>query len=319
MSSRAVPIACRSLTKRFGGSPVVDDLTFEVEAGTITGFVGANGAGKTTTLRMILGLVAPSAGEALVNGRPYGELERPRKAVGAVLDGAGAHPSHTAQAHLAIIATAAGLPRARVDEVLDLVELSGHGTRRIGSLSLGMRQRLALAAALLGDPPVLVLDEPMNGLDPPGMIWMRDLLRRLVAEGRAILISSHLLAQLAEVADRVVIIDRGRLVADASLTDLLAARSRAVEVRCAHPTALADAMRAQGAAVTVDGDLLVIEGTTAREAGETASAVGAGPVYQLAERAGTFEEVYADLAGTIVRPAGITDRPVSNTTGGNGR
>lgn len=313
MRSQPAPITCRSLTKRFDGQPVVDDLTFEVTAGTVTGFVGANGAGKTTTLRMILGLVAPSAGEALVNGRPYGELERPRETVGAVLDGAGAHPAHSARAHLAVIAAAVGLPRQRVDDVLALVELAGHATRRVGSFSLGMRQRLALAAALLGDPPILVLDEPVNGLDPPGIIWMRDLLRRLATEGRAILISSHLLAQLAEVADRVVIIDRGRLVADGSLTDLLAGRSRAVEVRCAHPGALADAMRARGAAVTVDGDLVVIEGATAREAGETASEVGAGPVYQLGERAGTFEDVYVDLAGTIARPSGATTSERSAT------
>jgi ABC-2 type transport system ATP-binding protein len=193
-----------------------------------------------------------------------------------------------------------------VGEVLDLVELGEHAARRVGAYSMGMRQRLALAGAMLGDPPILILDEPTNGLDPPGIIWMRDLLRGLAAEGRAVLVSSHLLAELAEVAQRVVIIDRGRLVADTSLAELLAGRSRAVEMRCAHPAAMADAMLARGALVTLDGDLLVIEGITAREAGEIASTVGAGPVHQLNERAGSFEDAYLELAGTLGRPTTIT-------------
>src|SRR5687768_12741894 len=221
MSSQYSAISCRSLTKRFGDRAAVDDLSFDVHGGSVTGFVGANGAGKTTTMRMLLGLVAASSGQALVDGRPYTALDHPRRSVGAVLDGPGAHPAHSARAHLSIIATAAGLPPGRVAEVLDLVELADDGGRRVGTFSMGMRQRLALAAAMLGDPPVLVLDEPVNGLDPPGIIWMRDLLRRLSAEGRAILISSHLLAELAEVADHMVIIDRGRLVADASLADIV--------------------------------------------------------------------------------------------------
>jgi ABC-2 type transport system ATP-binding protein len=307
MSSRTAAISCRSLTKRFDGKPVVDDLTFDVEPGTITGFVGANGAGKTTTMRMILGLVAPSSGDALVAGHPYAELHHPRRQVGAVLDGPGAHPAHTARGHLAITATAAGLPLSRVAEVLDFVELTDHAARRVGAFSLGMRQRLALAGALLGDPPILVLDEPVNGLDPPGIIWMRDVLRRLAGDGRAVLVSSHLLSELAEVASHMVIIDRGRLVADSPLAELLAGRSRVVEMRCADPAAMTAALRSRGALVTVDGDLLVIEGLTAREAGEIAARAGAGPTYQLNERAGTFEDAYFELAGTIGSPATVDD------------
>ena len=299
MSSRPPAIACRSLTKRFDGPAVVDDLSFEVAAGSITGFVGANGAGKTTTMRMILGLVAPTAGLALVNGRAYGDLEHPRREVGAVLDSPGAHPSHTARAFLAMTATAAGLPATRVGEVLELVDLTEHARRRVGGFSTGMRQRLALATAMLGDPSILLLDEPVNGLDPPGIIWMRDFLRRLADDGRAVLVSSHLLAELAEVATRVVIIDRGRLVADATLEELLTGRSRSVELRCADPDAMATAVRARDLAITRDRDLLVIEGLTAREAGELAATVGAGPIYHLNERAATFEDAYFALAGTL--------------------
>jgi ABC-2 type transport system ATP-binding protein len=298
MSSRCSGITCTSLTKRFDGRAVVDDLSFEVPAGTITGFVGANGAGKTTTMRMILGLVAPSSGSALVNGRAYRTLEHPLREVGAVLDGPGAHPGHTATTHLGLVAIAADLPVARVAEVLDLVGLTDHGERRVGRFSLGMRQRLALAGALLGDPTTLILDEPVNGLDPPGILWMRELLRRLADDGRAVLVSSHLLGELAEVADRMVIIDRGRLVADAPLEELLAGR-RTVELVCAHPALMVAALGERGAVVTTDGDALVIEGRSAREVGELAGLLDAGPVYRLTERAGDFEDAYFELAGTI--------------------
>lgn len=298
MRSQNSTIACRSLTKVFGGPAVVDDVSFDVPAGTITGFVGANGAGKTTTMRMLLGLVAPSAGAALVNGRPYRALKHPRRQVGAVVDGPGAHPGHTARTHLTVIATAAGLPVGRVEEALDLVDLTEHASRRVAGFSMGMLQRLALAGALLGDPGVLILDEPVNGLDPPGILWVRDMLRRLADEGRALLVSSHLLPELAEVADRVLIIDRGRLVADTSLDELLAGRSRSVEVRCADPARMAEVVTAREFKVDFDGDLLIIHGMPAREAGEIVSAIGAGPVYWLTERASSFEDVYFELAGS---------------------
>jgi ABC-2 type transport system ATP-binding protein len=219
------PVACRSLSKTFGGPPAVDDLSFEVAAGTITGFVGANGAGKTTTMRMLLGLVSPTSGQALIAGQPYRELIDPRHQVGAVLDRPGAHPRHTARTHLRILAAAAAVDRSQVEEVLGLVDLAHAGDTRVGTFSLGMRQRLALAAALLADPPILLLDEPVNGLDPRGILWMRDLLRGLAGEGRAILVSSHLLSELAEIAHRVVIIDHGRLIADAAIDELADGRS----------------------------------------------------------------------------------------------
>jgi ABC-2 type transport system ATP-binding protein len=261
---------------------------------------------------MILGLVTPSAGEALVLGRRYRDLDQPRRLVGAVLDGPGAHPGHTARAHLGILATAAGLPRHRVGEVLDLVGLTEHAGRRVGGYSTGMRQRLALAGALLGDPGLLILDEPVSGLDPPGILWMRDLLRRLADEGRAVLVSSHLLTELAEVAHRVVIIDRGRLVADSTLRDLLNGGRRVVELRCADPSVLADALQARGAAVVErNGDLLVVEGTSAEEAGELASAVGAGPLYWLSERTSRFEDAYFQLAGSLV------ERSAASSGGGD--
>jgi ABC-2 type transport system ATP-binding protein len=202
-----------------------------------------------------------------------------------------------------------------VGEVLELVELTEHARRPAGAFSMGMRQRLALAAAMLGDPGVLILDEPVNGLDPPGIIWMRDLLRRLAAEGRAVLVSSHLLAELAEVADRVVIIDRGRLIADSTLTELLGGRTRVVELRCANPTTMAAALRDSGSIVSVDGDLLVIQGSSARDVGELAASIGAGPVYGLSERASTFEAAYLELAGTLGRPSNSsnTSTAESNT------
>lgn len=302
-----MPITCRSLTKTFGRDNAVDDLSFEVHAGTVTGFVGANGAGKTTTMRMLLGLVRPSSGYAHINGVPYRDLVHPRRQVGAVLDGPGAHPAQAARTYLGILATGAGLPLRRVDEVLELVELTEHAHRRAGAFSLGMRQRLALAGALLGDPPILILDEPVNGLDPPGIIWMRNLLRGLAAEGRAVLVSSHLLGELAEVADRVVIIDRGRLVADAPLAELLEGAGRVVELRCAEPDAMARTVRERGHAVTIDGDLLVIEGVSAREAGELASTIRT-PVYWLSERATSFEDAYFKLAGSLAGPLTATEQ-----------
>jgi ABC-2 type transport system ATP-binding protein len=200
------------------------------------------------------------------------------------------------------MAAGAGLPRRRVDEVLELVQLTEHANRRVGGFSMGMLQRLALAGALLGDPGVLILDEPVNGLDPPGILWVRDLLRRLAEEGRALLVSSHLLSELAEVAHRVVIIDRGRLIVDTTLDDLLAQQSHVVQLRCATPAPLVQALRARHIKVVAEGDALLIEGISAREAGETAAAVGAGPVYWLTERTSSFEDVYFRLAG----PSSIT-------------
>jgi ABC-2 type transport system ATP-binding protein len=215
-------IRAAGLTKRFGPVLAVDQLSFEVEPGTVTGFLGRNGAGKTTTLRMLLGLVAPDAGTATINGRPYADLPEPLRQVGAVLEASGFHPGRTARNHLRVQALAGQADPSRIEDVLDLVELTGAADRRIGGLSLGMRQRLALATALLTDPRVLILDEPTNGLDPEGVRWLRNLLRGLAAEGTAVLVSSHMLAEVAQTVDHVVIVDRGRAVAQSGLAELTA-------------------------------------------------------------------------------------------------
>jgi ABC-2 type transport system ATP-binding protein len=215
-----VAVSVRGLTKRFGAVEAVRDLSFEVPTGRITGFLGPNGAGKTTTLRMALGLVAPTAGEALIGGRRYAELPRPRRVVGAVLEATGFHPGRTGRDHLRILARDGGVDRARVDEVLDMVELTDAADRRVGGYSLGMRQRLGLAAAMLGDPEVLILDEPANGLDPAGVAWLRGLLRGLATEGRTIVISSHVLSEVAQTVDQVVIITAGSLRYAGSLDGL---------------------------------------------------------------------------------------------------
>ena len=213
-------ITVSGLSKDFGRVPAVRDLTFEAPGGQVTGFLGPNGAGKTTTLRMVLGLVRPSAGTALIDGKRYAELPHPRRTVGAVLEATGFHPGRRAREHLRILAEVTGVPARRVDEVLDEVELTGAADRRVGGFSLGMRQRLGLAAALLGDPRVLVLDEPGNGLDPAGMAWLRGLLRTLAGEGRAVVVSSHVLAEVAQTVDRVVIVHKGRLRYAGPLADL---------------------------------------------------------------------------------------------------
>jgi ABC-2 type transport system ATP-binding protein len=215
-------IRASGLTKRFGPVLAVDQLSFEVEPGTVTGFLGRNGAGKTTTLRMLLGLVAPDAGTATINGHAYADLPEPLHQVGAVLEASGFHPGRTARNHLRVQALAGEADPSRIEDVLDLVELTGAADRRIGGLSLGMRQRLALATALLTDPEVLILDEPTNGLDPEGVRWLRNLLRGLAAEGTAVLISSHMLAEVAQTVDQVVIVDRGRAVAQSGLAELTA-------------------------------------------------------------------------------------------------
>jgi ABC-2 type transport system ATP-binding protein len=213
-------VSAVGLTKRFGDLTAVNDLSFELEAGSVTGFLGPNGAGKTTTLRMLLGLARPTRGQALVFGRPFTELEQPAARVGAVLEASDLHPGRTGRDHLRVLARAAGVPKSRVDEVLALVDLTGAAERRAGGYSLGMRQRLGLAAALLGAPELLVLDEPANGLDPEGVRWLRDFLRAFAMRGGTVLVSSHHLAEVAQTVDRVVIIDRGRLVAESTLEEL---------------------------------------------------------------------------------------------------
>jgi ABC-2 type transport system ATP-binding protein len=217
-------IQARGLSKRFGPVRAVDGLSFSVEPGSVTGFLGPNGAGKTTTLRMLLGLVAPDAGTATIDGRPYADLPEPLHQVGAVLEASGFHPGRTARSHLRIQSIAARTDPSRVDDVLDVVQLTAAADRRIGGFSLGMRQRLGLATALLADPKILILDEPANGLDPEGVHWLRGLLRGFAAEGGTVLLSSHMLAEAAQTVDSVVIIDHGRLVTQSRLASLTAYR-----------------------------------------------------------------------------------------------
>jgi ABC-2 type transport system ATP-binding protein len=296
-------ISVQGLTKRFGDVLAVDRLSFEVGPGTVTGFLGPNGAGKTTTLRMLLGLVAPTSGTATIDGRPYRELADPLRRVGAVLEAGGFHPGRSARDHLRVLAKAAGLPAGRVGEVLEQVGLAAAGRRRVGGFSLGMRQRLGLAAALLGDPEVLVLDEPANGLDPEGVHWLRGLVRGLADQGRTVLVSSHLLAEVAQTIDRVVIIDRGRLVAQSTLADLTAGGDRTVRVRTPQPEALRDLLVARGATVTLDGpDRLVAGGVTAEQVGQAAAAGGV-VLHEMRFERSNLEDVFLELTGGTGDPS----------------
>ena len=290
-------ITIEGLTKRFGDVLAVDGLSFEVDQGTVVGFLGPNGAGKTTTLRMLLGLVTPTSGSARIDGRPYRGLADPVRHVGAVLEASSFHPGRSAHNHLRVIATAAGLPLARADEVLAQVGLASAARRRVGGFSLGMRQRLGLAAALLGDPDVLVLDEPANGLDPEGVHWLRGLVRGLADQGRTVLVSSHLLAEVAQTVDQVVIIDRGRLVAQSTLAALTAGADRTVRVRTAQPEALRDLLVARGATVSLDGsDQLLVGGVTAEEVGQAAAAGGV-VLHEMRFERSNLEDVFLELTG----------------------
>jgi ABC-2 type transport system ATP-binding protein len=264
----------------------------------VTGFVGPNGAGKSTTLRLILGLDAPDAGEALVGGRPYAAIRAPLRAVGALLDAAAVHPGRRAYDHLLWLAQSNDLPRRRVDEVLALVGLAGVARRRVGGFSLGMRQRLGIAAALLGDPPVLLFDEPVNGLDPEGIRWIRGLLRRLAAEGRAVLVSSHLMSELEGTADHLVVIGRGRLIADSPVEDLLVEDH--VHVRTPQPVRLMTLLANAGARVeSPDDEVLVVTGLPAARIANLA-AEDRVPVYELAPRRAALEDVFMELTRDAV-------------------
>jgi ABC-2 type transport system ATP-binding protein len=288
-------IEVESLSKRFGKTQAVAGLSFRVEPGTITGFLGPNGAGKSTTLRAVLGLVHPDAGRATVLGVPYRDLDRPIHRVGAVLEASEVHPGRSGRNHLRVLAAAGELPRSRVEEVLSLVELSGSARRRVKGYSMGMRQRLGLAAALLGDPEVLVLDEPANGLDPAGIRWLRDFLRSLAREGRTILVSSHVLAEVAQTVDRVVIIHRGRLVQQASIAEVLAGAQGATRVRSPDSGRLRDLLAAEGVAINeTDGTLLV--DTPPERVGELAAANGI-VLHELTVERATLEEVFLELTG----------------------
>jgi ABC-2 type transport system ATP-binding protein len=284
------------LTKRYGAVTAVEDLTFTVPAGQVTGFLGPNGAGKSTTMRLILGLDTPDSGTVTVGGRPYPAYRRPLFQAGALLEAKACHGGRTARNHLLCLAASNGIPRARVEEVLDLTGLAGAARRRAGGFSLGMSQRLGIAAALLGDPPVLMLDEPVNGLDPEGVVWIRTLLRSLAAQGRTVLLSSHLMSEMAVTADRLIIIGRGRLIAQASMAEFLAAGpGAAVTARSPQAAELAALLAARGAAVTRRGaDTLTVTGTTAGAVGELASQ-HAITLTGLSEQQATLEDRYMEL------------------------
>ncbi|MFI2650285.1 MULTISPECIES: ABC transporter ATP-binding protein [Micromonospora] len=304
-------ITLRGLTKRFGAATAVDDLTVEIGPGQVTGFLGPNGAGKSTTMRMVLGLDRPTAGQALVNGRPYRQLRYPLHEVGALLDATGVHPARSGRAHLRAMARSNGIPTRRVDEVLDLVGLDGRAAGKPGrALSLGMGQRLGIAGALLGDPPVLLLDEPVNGLDPDGVRWIRRFTRGLADEGRTVLISSHLMSEMQQTADRVVVLGRGRLVADAPLAELIAARpAGSVRVRGPEPAGLATLgarLAAEGATVDPDEGGLTVTGSTAGRVGDLAYELGVR-LHELTPVAPSLEEAFLELtAGSVEYAAGPT-------------
>ena len=307
-ANRAV-VCAEHLTKRFGDVLAVDDLSFALERGTVTGFLGPNGAGKTTTLRMLLHLVEPTGGRALVFGGRYQDLERPARRVGAVLEAADFHPGRSGRDHLIALALALGRDRdggnwfldreraaaRRVDDVLELVELAAAAQRRVGGYSLGMRQRLGLACALLGDPELLVLDEPANGLDPEGVRWLREFLRGFAAEGKTVLVSSHVLAEVQQTVDQVVIINKGRLVAFEPLARLTTQLGSRVRVRAPRAHQLHDALELQGIRSSLlEGDELCVEGAPSARIGEVAFAAGI-PLHELVPEASSLEDVFLEL------------------------
>ncbi|MEV5606890.1 ABC transporter ATP-binding protein [Streptomyces sp. NPDC052225] len=291
-------IEARGLCKRYGATVAVDELSFTVEAGRVTGFVGPNGAGKSTTLRMMLGLDRPDSGVALIGGQQYAHLADPLSAVGALLDCEALHPGRRARDHLLWLAHYNGLPSRRVDLVLDQVGLASAAKKRAGGFSLGMRQRLGIAAALLGDPPVLILDEPVNGLDPEGIQWIRKFLKSLAAEGRTVLISSHLMSELQDTADHLVVIGRGRLLADTDVAALLdEASGERMALRTSRRAEALAVLAGADATVAVTGpDALTVTGLTAEDVVARLTAHGI-PFSELARHRATLEEAYMELTG----------------------
>ncbi|MBN8882339.1 ABC-2 type transport system ATP-binding protein [Salana multivorans] len=297
------------LSKHYGSVAAVNDLSFVARPGVVTGFLGPNGAGKSTTIRAIVGLERPTSGSATVDGRRYADLRAPLQEVGTMLDGRGAHPGRTAVGHLMGLARTHGIGRSRVDQVIALTGLESVARRRVGTFSLGMGQRLGIAAALLGDPATLILDEPVNGLDPDGVLWVRGLLRALAAEGRTVFLSSHLMSELAETATRIIVIGQGRLLADDDLENLLATSERAglVRVRADDQSTLATAARELGARVTTDeAGTLEISGTDAAAVGALAARLGVN-LLELSTASGTLEDAYLSLTAQAAQYASNRD------------
>jgi ABC-2 type transport system ATP-binding protein len=300
-------ITAHSLTKRYGATTAVDNLTFEVPPGVVTGFLGPNGSGKSTTMRIIVGLDAPTAGSALIDGKPFAELAWPLREVGALLDAKAFHPARTARNHLRWLALTNDIPLRRVDEVLDQVGLTAVAGRRAGKFSLGMSQRLGIAATLLGDPGVLLFDEPVNGLDPEGIRWVRHFLRGLAAEGRTVFVSSHLISEMSQTADRLVVIGRGRLIAETSVADFIArSGGAAVKLVSPDPGAFTAALTAAGARVR-DGEAgsLTVEGLKASEIGDLGARAGLR-IHELTPISASLEDAFMELTQDEVefRPSG---------------
>ncbi|WP_112240573.1 ABC transporter ATP-binding protein [Kribbella monticola] len=308
-------IRIRGLTKRYGDVLAVDDLSFDVEPGKVTGFLGPNGAGKSTTMRMILGLDRPSSGEVLVNGQPFAAYAEPLREVGALLDPGAVHSGRTGRNHLRVAARTNGLPLRRVEEVIDQVGLGSAARRRIKGYSLGMRQRLGIAAALLADPRVLLFDEPINGLDLDGVRWIRDLLRRLADDGRTVLVSSHLMSEMEQTADRLVVIGRGRLIANATTAEILNGLGRRqVRVRSPRPVELLKHLQEDGFAVEqLDGQELQVEDRTAEEVGELAHHFHI-PLHHLSDVQQSLEQAFLELTGDSVEYHGHRAEPVDAAT-----
>jgi len=295
-------IEVSNLTQRYRKVLAVDDLSFRAEPGRVTGFLGPNGAGKTTTLRALVGLLHQTSGSATVLGRRFVDLDEPARKVGAILEANAFHPGRSGRNHLRTIASASGIPDSRVDEVLSLVDLTVPASRRSKTYSLGMKQRLSLAGALLGDPQVLVLDEPANGLDPQGIRWLRDLLRSLAAEGRTVLVSSHVLTEMAQLADDVVIVAKGRLITQAPMSDVLAGAGRGTRVRSPERDRLATALAAAGmTARPVGDDGLAVDAETA-SIGELAAVQGI-VLHELAADEGSLEDVFLELTEGASTPS----------------
>jgi ABC-2 type transport system ATP-binding protein len=294
-------IEVTGLRKRFGSKLALDGMTFIVKPGQVTGFVGPNGAGKSTTMRVILGLDAPDQGSALISGQPYPRLRRPLSHIGAMLDAAALQPGRTARNHLLWLAHSQGLSGKRVNEVIELAGLTSAARRKAGGFSLGMRQRLGIAAAMLGDPPVLMFDEPFNGMDPEGIVWMRGYLRALAAEGRAVLVSSHLMSELQDCADQVIVAGRGRVIADTSVAELIAAASGdSVLLRTGSPSAAMTVLTRAGAAIAPAGrDTLAVTGLAAEDVVARLSESGVG-FSEISVHRASLEEAYLELTRDAV-------------------
>jgi ABC-2 type transport system ATP-binding protein len=319
-------IEVQDLSKRYGDKLAVNHLSFTVEPGTVTGFLGPNGAGKSTTMRLIVGLDHPTSGTATIDGKPYADLHQPLRVVGALLEAGALHPGRSAYNHLLFLAQTQALPHRRVDEVIDLVGLHDVARERVGGFSLGMRQRLGIAAALLGDPRVLILDEPINGLDPEGIMWVRTLLRRLADEGRTVLVSSHLMSEMSQTADHLIVIGRGSLIAQSTMAEFIERNSdQSVIVRAPDAAALCRILTEAGGEVrTDDDDGLTVQHLTAARIGDLAAAAGLA-LHQLSPQLASLEEAFMETTqgsidfGVAEAPRPEADLVAAGTTEGSTR